>query len=254
MARRLAVVLLTLAGLALAGCQPDTVRLDFRPTVGATYRYRYEVVATITRRVEGEAARVTSVHTSVESTQTVLDETADGTQLEVTLESEGSPARTAVVLVDRAGSLQAIQGADGVPVDAGVPATDLLLGTAATGPPDRPLRVGDVWDVAEGGVRGHGRLDHFAILDGADAAALETELVEVVRDTQARAGSEVARDGELRSSSDVTLDLADGSVRGGRTTSRGELLVVVAPPEGVTAAPVQAVVRYELAVTTTRLG
>jgi hypothetical protein len=54
MRRRPIAVLIAVAGSGVfVGCRPNTVRLTFEPQVGATYRYVYEIEATITRTVEG---------------------------------------------------------------------------------------------------------------------------------------------------------------------------------------------------------
>jgi hypothetical protein len=117
MLRRAVVVLISLtSATALLGCRPDTVLLGFEPEVGATYRYRYELEGTITRTVEGEAPRTTSLQVTVESVQTVVDHSEAGTVLDVTLRSSAAARpSTATVTVDRAGSLQAIQQVDGLP-------------------------------------------------------------------------------------------------------------------------------------------
>ena len=116
MLRRTRLALVAAAGVGLLGCRPDTVELGFRPEAGATYRYRYEIEATITRVVKGEQPRTTHLEVTVRSTQKVLEVTDDGTLLQVTLTSSSSTVpSTATVLVDRAGSLQAIQQIDGLP-------------------------------------------------------------------------------------------------------------------------------------------
>jgi hypothetical protein len=253
--RRIAIALAVLSAMLGLGCRTDAVRLGFDPEPGATYHYRYEVDATISRDVAGERPRTTSVHLTFESRQTVLEQTPDGTRMEVTLSAPQSSPRTAQVVVDRAGSLQAIQDVEGLPADAlGLPSTADLLASTSVEPPTGGLSLGDGWEVTLGATRGEGRLDHFEVLDGARSAVVETTLIEVLTETLERAGSEVVLDGDLRSSGHTAFDLADGSVRRSRTVSRGTVDVLVSPPVGVLAPAVEAVVAYELEVSTTRVG
>jgi hypothetical protein len=253
--RRIAALAAVVASGVFVGCRPDTVRLGFEPEVGATYRYVYEIEATITRTVEGEAPRTSELSVTLESTQTVTEVTAEGTRLEVTLQSSSTEApSTASVVVDRAGSLQAIQQIDGLPASTTGLSTDALLAAAATETPDRPLAVGDRWEVRQGTIRGDGRLDRLGILDGDPAAFVEIDLLEALSATEETGGSQVVLEGDLRTSATTAFDVEDGSVREGHTHSRGDVDVVVAPPAGVDATPVEARVTYELRVTTTRTG
>jgi hypothetical protein len=248
------VALAALVAVASAGCRTDEVRLGFEPPPRATYRYRYEVDATVTRAIDGEEPRTTSVHLTLESRQTVLERTPEGTRMEVTLTAPQSAPRTAEVVVDRAGSLQAIQHVEGLPAESvGLPSATSLLAATSVPPPSGPLALGDSWDVTLGVVSGESRLDHFAIVDGTRAAVVASDLVEVLTDTVRSGGNDVVLDGDLRSSSTTAFDLGDGSVRRGRTHSRGTVDVLVSPPVDVVAPPVDGVVTYELRVTTTRI-
>ena len=256
MPRRTVVALVAMASASsLLACRPDTVRLGFQPEVGATYRYRYEIEATITRATEGEAPRTTDLSVTVESTQTVVELTDDGALLEVTLTSSSSEApSTATVLVDRAGSLQAIHQIDGLPAASTGLSTDALLAAAATKTPARPLAVGDSWDIREGTITGDGRLDRLGVIDDDPAAIVEISLLEAFNATEAIRGSEVVLDGDLRTSATTAFDLGDGSVREGHTRSTGSVDVLVSPPAGVVAPPVEALVTYQLRVTTERVA
>ena len=246
----LGVLLLSVA----SGCRSDEVRLGFEPAPGATYRYRYEVEATVTRAVDGEEPRTTDVHLTFESEQTVLERTSDGTRMEITLTAPQSSPRTAEVVVDRAGSLQAIQQVEGLSVEEiGLPSAASLLATTSVEPPEAPVSLGESWVVTLGVISGESRLDHFAVLDGSDAAVVESTLVEVLTDTVRSRGSDVVLDGDLRSTSRIAFDLDDGAVRRSRTRSHGEVDVLVSPPTGVVAAAVEAVVTYDLRVTATQV-
>jgi hypothetical protein len=255
MAGRWFAALLVLASLGTAGCRSDEVALGFEPREGATYRYRYVVEATVTRRVEGGEPRTTEIDMTFESEQRVLEHTRAGAVMEVTLSSASSAPRTAVVLLDRAGSVQAIEQVDGLPaVDAGLPSPASLLASTATEPPARPLRLGDQWKVDDSTVTGEGTLDRFALVDGEEGAVVVADLVDALTGSQTVDGSEVVLDGDVRSTVSTTFDLLDGAVRDSVTQSDGEVQVEVAPPAGVEAPPVVAVVTYELRIRTTRTG
>jgi hypothetical protein len=205
--------------------------------------------------VRGEQPRTTHLEVTVRSTQKVLEVTDDGTLLQVTLTSSSSTVpSTATVLVDRAGSLQAIQQIDGLPPASTGLSTDALLAAAATQTPDRPLAVGDRWDIREGTIIGDGRLDHLSVIDGDPAAAVEISLMEALNATEEIDGSDVVLDGDLRTSATTAFDLADGSVREGHTKSTGAVDVLVSPPVGVVAPAVDALVTYRLRVSTARVG
>jgi hypothetical protein len=146
--RSLAALLAVASASLLLACRPNTVELQFEPEVGDVYRYEYVIEATITRTVEGDAPKTTELAVTVQSTQKVMEVTEDGALLEVTLRSSSSPNPSkATVQVDRAGSLEAIQQIDGLPADTSGLSTDALLAGAATKTPDRPLAVGDRWDI-----------------------------------------------------------------------------------------------------------
>ena len=255
MRRRSVAAVLAITGAAVVtACRPNTVRLGFEPEVGATYRYRYEIDAEITRAADGEEPRTTHLAVTVESRQTVVEVNDEGALLEVTLRSSSSPTpTTATVQVDRAGSLQAIQQIDGLPATSTGLSTDALLAAAATRTPDHALVVGERWDVREGTITGDGRLDHLAVLHGDGAAVVEISLLEAFNATQETRGSEVVLDGDLRTHATTAFALEDGSVREGHTSSAGTVDVLVAPPTGVVAPAVEAAVTYELRVTTTRV-
>jgi hypothetical protein len=184
-----------------------------------------------------------------------MEVTEDGALLEVTLTSSSSSVpSTATVQVDRAGSLQAIQQVDGLPAATAGLSTDALLAAAATQTPDRGLAVGDRWGIREGTITGDGRLDRLRVIDDDPAAVVEISLLEAFNATEETGGSEVVLDGDLRTSATTAFDLDDGSVREGHTSSAGVVDVLVAAPVGVVAPAVDALVTYELRVTTRRVG
>ncbi len=241
------------AALPLLACRPDTVSLRFDPAIGDTYRFRYEVEIEVTRTVDGGEPETTETTTTITSEQEVVDLTDEGTVVAVALTDDGKRS-TAVVVLDRTGSVQAVQQVAGRSAGAlGLPApVDVLA--AAAGPPDRPLGLGDEWSIGDGAERGGGRLERLGIVDGHKVATASADVTEALSTTRTVDGSEVAMDGDLRTTSTTTFDLADGAVRRGTLRSSGTVELRIAPPGGVTAEPVEATITYVLRVRTTRLG
>lgn len=241
------------AALPLLACRPDTVSLRFEPRDGEAYRYRYEIEISVTRTVAGEAAETTDVTSTVRSEQRVVDRTEDGTMVEVTLTSDDGAPRTATVLLDRAGSLRAIQVVDGLPVDIpGLPAG--AVPTASVGePPDRPLEIGDEWTITDGTLTGDARLERLGVVDDHDVAVVRSSAVDVLTGVETVDDSEVSLDGRLRSIATTTFDLVDGAVRRASLRAHGRVDLLVAPPSGMDVPPVEAAVTYELRVRTTRV-
>jgi len=138
MVRRPVMVLVVAAACALMGCRPSTVSVAFTPAIGDRYSYRYDIHATITREVEGQKPEVVHIDTSRVAQQDVQALTKPGARIRVVLTREGGTPRTAVVLVDRAGSLEGIELVEGLDAAAfGVAGDDALGPTRLTGPPDR---------------------------------------------------------------------------------------------------------------------
>jgi hypothetical protein len=203
--------------------------------------------------VEGEAPETTELTTTLTSTQVVVERTAEGVVVEVTLVSEAAAPRTAVVVLDRAGSLQAIQQVEGLPVEAlGLP-IGVVPAAGASDPPDRPLRVGDEWVIADSSVTGDARLERLGVVDDHDVAVVRASLVDALASEQTVDNSAVVLDGDLRSTTTTTFDLAGGAVRRGTLRAHGTVDVLVSPPFGMSVPPVDATITYELRVRTTRL-
>jgi len=251
---RRAVAAVTVGALALLGCRPGTVSLGVAPREGDTYRYRYEIELSLTRIVEGSAPEVTELVATLISDQEVLEVTEDGALVEVTLTSDGTAPRTAVVQLDRAGSLQAIEEIEGLPSDEiGLPAAGSLLASTSIEPPDRPLAPGTRWTIDDGDITGTARLDRLGVIDDHEVAVVRASLMEALRETVTAEDSEVTLDGDLRSVTSTTFDIADGAVREADTQAEGNVDLQISPPTGVTAPPVMATISYELRVRTTRL-
>jgi hypothetical protein len=256
MARRLPRGLLAAAAavvaLPLLACRPATVSVTYAPKVGDRYGYRYEITATVTRAVEGAEPQVTHVDTELSADQVVEARTDRGARIRLRLTREGGAPRTAVAIVDRAGSLE------GVELVAGL--GDAVLGVAdedaivpnLPGPPDRPLAPGDRWSIASGKRTGEGRLERLGVIDGVDVAGVRTSATaDLAREVTAGASATQGR-GRVRSGATTSYDLGSGAIRRSRSWSRGDVHAELQPPEGVEARPVVATISYEVTVQVTR--
>lgn len=251
MARRLLAVG-ALAALAL-GCRPSTVSVAFVPDVGDRYAYRYEIDATITRAIEGEEPEVIRVDTELVARQEVRARTDRGVRIRLELTREGGTARTAVALVDRAGSLEGVELIEGLGADV-LGAAGSIVPTHLPGPPDRPLAPGDRWSTNDDGLRSRGRLERLGVIDGSDVAVVRTTAVEDL-DRSVRAGSSATEvTGRVRSGATTSYDLVDGATRRSRSWFRGQVEARFAPPRGVVAEPVRASIDFEVTVRVTRVG
>jgi hypothetical protein len=251
-ARGLLAATAAIAALPLLACRPATVSVSYAPEVGDRYGYAYEISATVTRTVEGAKPEVTHVDTELSADQVVQARTERGARIRLRLTREGGAPRTAVAIVDRAGSLE------GVELVAGL--GDAVLGVAdedaivpnLPGPPDRPLAPGDRWSIASGRRTGEGHLERLGVIDGVDVAVVRTTATEdLARDVTAGASATEVR-GRVRSGATTSYDLDGGAIRRSRSWSRGEVRAELQPPEGVDARPVVATISYEVTVAVTR--
>ena len=250
-----ALLLVALVPVLATACRADTVSVAYDPEVGDRYEYRYEIDATVTRAVEGEAPEVVEVDTVLTAEQLVQARTSSGARIRLELTREGGVPRSAVVLVDRAGSLEGVELVDDLDAAVfGVAGGDSLVPTHLGAPPDRPLAPGDRWTVADGPRHGRGRLERLGVIDDAKVAVVRTWTTEDVERSVRAADSRTRVRGTLRSGGVTSYDLDDGAIRRSRTWSRGELRAELAPPPGVDAEPVQATIGYDVAVRVTRLS
>lgn len=249
------VWILPLGALALVACQPDTVTLGFEPAQGDVFRYRYDIELTLTRVTDGGEPESTELTTSIVSEQRVLEHGSAGTLTRVELSSEGAAPRTATVVLDRAGSLAAIEEIADLPVaEFTLPAGAAVFAAQAAQPPAGALRLGDRWRIDDDMLRGEARLERLGVVDDEHVAVVSTSITESL-DEAARSGlSGVDLAGELRTVTSTMFDLHGGAIRRGSSTSSGDIDVLVAPPAGVVADAVPATITYRLIVRTTRLA
>lgn len=178
----------------------------------------------------------------------VLSRDGDAVRVEVRVTVPGVGDQTAVVRLDRAAQLTAIETVEGVPVAAlGDLGVSEIFPAAAGAPPDRRLRPGDRWDIDDrlqldemadpARLRGVGRLVSLAVVDGRDTATVRSTFsvpIEASISTQRGAGE---LRGTQRTELTVTYDLADGSVRAADATTTGSFRLVLNPPSDSAARP-----------------
>ncbi|MDE0803377.1 MAG: hypothetical protein OSA99_08640 [Acidimicrobiales bacterium] len=258
--RRLLFVALSL--LVLSGCDPHTIEIRFEPAVGDAYRFRSDVRTEVARTIEGETT-TEDASSVLDATERVIAVDDDEVRIEVTLERDGTTQRTYDVRFDRGDRLTAIDLVEGVPADAlGLDlATDLPADVAS--PPPGPLEPGTAWviervvEIAGEAdpivVRGTGRIDALGVVDGNDVAVVVVDLEVPIRSTIETADGEVTVRGEQTSRSRTTYDLTDGAARSDRTDITGEVAVIVAPPDGIDAAPVEGAIAYRIETRTRRV-
>lgn len=237
------------------GCRPSTVSVAYAPEVGDRYAYRYEIETTVTRTLEGTEPEVVHLDTELVARLEVRARTTRGARIRLELTREGGAPRTAVAIVDRAGSLEGVELVEGLGAAVfGVADEDALVPTHLTGPPDRPLAPGDRWSIRDGARREDGRLVRLGVIDDSDVAVVQTTATEdLSRSVQAGASATAVR-GRVRSGATTSYDLSDGAIRRSRSWSRGKIDAELQPPEGVQAEPVHATIAYEVVVRVTRIG
>ena len=253
--RPVAGLVLGAAAMVVASCRPATVSVAYTPTIGQHYGYRYEIEATVTRRVAGQRPRVTHLDTQLLAQERVQAVTRAGTRLRLVLTRDGGTPRSAVVLVDRAGSLAGVELVQGLDAAALGLADEGALGSgAAPAPPDGRLAPGDRWTIHQRHRTGHGRLERLGVVDGQDVAVMATSVTDVVDDA-GRAGDSTTRvTGQVISEATTSYDLRGGAVRRSRSHATGSLRALLRPPAGVEARAVVATIDYDLTVRVTRTG
>jgi hypothetical protein len=225
----------------------------FDPEVGDEYGYRYEIDLTVTRQREGEAAESIELVETLTADQEVLELSGDGARVEVELAREDRAPRTAIVLLDRAGSLQGIELVEDLEATVfGLTDASSLVPTHGDGPPDRALAPGDTWTISDGARRGEGRLQRLGVIDDQDVAVVRTSAREELDESVVAGASATDVRGTLRSGATTSYDLADGAVRRSRAWSRGRIAARFEPPAGVEADPVDATITYDITVRVTR--
>ena len=234
------VLLASLGVVGLAGCRPDTVRVAFRPPVGAHFRFQVDVTKTRTIRLGSDAPQRTVDQARLEADETVLASGAGGVRVRVELRRIGSAPRHFVVLFDRAAQLTAVESIEGLPASVLEPfGLSEIFPAAAGAPPARPLAAGEHWTIddrlrlagsAPARLRGDGHLVRLGAVGGREFAAITTTTRLPVTTSTDLQGGHLALNGIERTASDATRDLVDGAVEQAASTTTGNYQVELTPP------------------------
>ena len=261
MRRRVLPLVLGLVGLALTGCRNDTVRLGFRPAVGATYAYTTTVnSSTHTSLLAHDAPDQRLTFSSHERVLSVANGVA---RVEVALDAPGSGSRTYVMQFDRAAQLTKVESVEGIPTAAlGNLGLTEIFPAAAGAPPDRPLRPGDHWAIddevqleqpgAPADLTGTGQLVELGVIDGRRTATVRSTTTLPVRTTTSTATSRQLLEGTQTTEVVVIYDVDDGAVGSVVATTTGTYTLTVSPPTGSRDQPVVGSLTVVVRSTTTR--
>jgi hypothetical protein len=248
---------LTLAATGLVGCREGTVRLTFRPEVGAVYRYEV-VVSTVSEvRLGGQEPEIREEDVVLTAEHTVLRAGDDGVEVKVLLQEPGGPDRIFEVVFDRAAQLEEVKSIEGVPDDRlGTLGIAEIFPAAAGAPPDRLLAPGSSWIIddaiqlpdgaAATELTGSGRLVELAVVGGKEVARLASAARLPLVSVLAAPAGNLRLSGSQVTDYTATHDLADGAVRNATSSTVGSFDLEVAPPRGVGAQPVTGTLRVEV--------
>lgn len=255
------VVLVAVSG----GCKDDTVRVSFRPTVGAVYRYEVTVRSRSEVRLLGEPPDVHEEEVTLQSKQTVLEAGRDGVRVQVILGDASGSVRTFAVRFDRAAQLESVESEDAIiGEEAGVIGLSEIFPAAAGAPPEHRLGPGERWSIKDdvllpgslgrATLTGSGRLVELGVLDGVHVAKLSTSSrLELSSKQQTDDGDVVALDGVQTTEQRATHDIGDGSVRSASSTTRGSYALEISPPFGDLREPVEGTLTVRVTSRTRRL-
>ena len=265
--RRPALVLLlgVAVMVGLPGCEPDTVRLTYRPQVGDVVRYEVRVSAVTEARIgtapldrREETVLLTAEHTVVQAG-------SDGVRVQVVLTGDGEEDRRFVVVFDRSAQLQEVESIEGLPEEAlGTFGIAEIFPAAAGAPPDEALAPGERWVIDEAvllpgatvptALVGDGRLLELGVVDGEDVARIESHARLPLSAVRPSSRGELRLDGVQEGEYRATHDLDDGSVRTASSTTVGRYDIDVVPPPGSGARPVPGSLVVRVTSTTRRLA
>ncbi len=223
----------------LTACGRDTVRVSFRPAVGATYRFEVGVHSVTTTRLSGSQPERSVDDIVLHVDETVVSAAGGEARVQVRLRQAGAPDRTFVVRLDRAAQLAGVDAVDGLPPSVvGPDALPQILPGAPGAPPDRPLAPGERWTIdaparlpggGDSRLVGSGRLIELGLVHGRKVASTRALTRLPLTSTAAVRGNAVALDGTETTEGTATRDIADGAVERATTVTRGDFGLVVAP-------------------------
>ena len=246
-----------LAATGLTSCEEGTVRLTFRPDVGATYRYEVEVRTVSEVDLGGAAPERREEDVVLTASHTVLRSGGDGVQVRVLLQSPGAPEQVFEVQFDRAAQLEAVQSIEGVPEERlGTLGISEIFPAAAGAPPDKPLAPGASWVIddaiklpqtgADTRLQGSGRLVELDVVGDEEVARLMSAARLPLESVLPTAGGMLRLEGTQVTDYTATHDLDDGAVREATSDTVGRFRLEVAPLGASDAAPVTGSLRVEV--------
>jgi hypothetical protein len=249
-ARRVAAVLaVALAAVPVGACREDTVRLTFRPEVGATYRYEIRVRTETEVHLAGTEPEITTEDAVLVADHTVLHAGSRGVRVRVVLSAGAEAERTFVVRFDRSAQLEGVERVEGL---ASGPAGQLGLSeifpTAAGAPPDRRLAPGERWEIDDeialpgsptpARLTGRGRLAELGVVDGVEVATVRSVSRLRLEATTDTVQGRMRLDGLQVTEHEAVHDLGDGAVRQARSTTTGSYGIDLTPPPGQPGDPI----------------
>jgi hypothetical protein len=225
--------------LVVAGCRPDTVRVRFRPEVGASYRYVIDVHSMTTTRIQGTPAQRRDERVRLVAEHTVLSRDSTGVRVRVVVGEPGKAPQSFVVRFDAGAQLESIESVEGDSPDIvgalGVP--EIFPG--ATGPPPRRLAPGDTWRsnrrvrvpgaTGASRLRVDGRLDQLGVAGTHDVARVVSTARLPLTTAAITDDGLLHLDGAQRIDERSVYDLDDGAVRSVRATTVGHFRLRVEP-------------------------
>ena len=265
------VLRLLLAGVAVAGlgaslsaCEPDTVRVAFRPAAGARYSYEVRVRSVTTSRFMDREPQRDVTSAVLRADHRVLSAERGGVRVQVQLRTPGAPTRTFVVRFSGTAQLADVETVEGLPASVlGRLELPEVFPSAAGAPPDRPLAPGERWKTTDrlqlpgggrGTVEGVGRLISLGVEDGRKVASIESRTrLPLVTEREIRGGT-LALEGVEISDVKSRRALSDGSVLRAESTTRGSFKVRLAPPSGSPGAPIPGTLSVEVRSQTRRVA
>lgn len=238
--RRRELIAALLVAAAVGGCRGGTVRLAYRPPAGDVARYAITAEVASSLALTGAPARQTRRSVRLTATHTVVGRDSRGVRVRVALSVPGVPTRVLVVRLDRAAQLREVVAA-GVTLPGELDDLGLseLFPPALGGPPDRPLRPGDRWRIAEtirlpgvdaARLTGAGELAELGTVAGRRVARVRSRTGLDVRRTGDTDGVRVELTGRQRTTATTAYDVDDGSVVVARSLTEGTFRVALVRP------------------------
>lgn len=247
--RRCSVIVLAVLGIALTSCnESERIDLVFSAEPGTRLEYAITVNSRVLTRLGG-TPEVTEEEIRLEAVQEVVAVSDDGVvDLEISMTGEGERPRVFEVRLDRARGVATVDSVQGLPVEAlGELGPSRLILLANGLPPDHSLEPGGTWaieralELPEGPetLRGRGRLEGLRHENELPIARVRADTALPIDRIMHLEQGRVRLSGEERTRAQLDYLVADGTVRGARSVTTGVFDLVVTPPPGTGAEPLE---------------